>query len=95
MLGPLDWVEERPLSEGARAFSDLFEGYDAGVIAGPEIMVTKDRTVTNLAQLLANENIPFGFQSKGTTGVGQLPPAIQYSISKGLGVHDGLQVSEL
>lgn len=72
-------------------FSDLFEGYDAGVIAGPEIMVTKDRTVTNLAQLLANENIPFGFQSKGTTGVGQLPTAIQYSISKGLGVHDGLQ----
>jgi len=40
---------------------------------------------------LANENIPFGFQSKGTTGVGQLPTAIQYSISKGLGVHDGLQ----
>ena len=72
-------------------FSDLFEGYDAGVCAGPEIMITKDRVVTNLAQLLANENTPFGFQSKGTTGAGQLPTAIQYSISKGLGVHDGLQ----
>lgn len=72
-------------------FSDLFEGYNAGVCVGPEILITKDRAVTNLAQLLANENIPFGFQSKGTTGVGQLPAAIQYSINKGLGVHDGLQ----
>ena len=25
-LGPIDWVEERPLADGARAFRDLHEG---------------------------------------------------------------------
>lgn len=28
-LGPLDWIEERPLSEGARAFGDLLAGKSA------------------------------------------------------------------
>ncbi|MEM7430054.1 MAG: alcohol dehydrogenase catalytic domain-containing protein [Pseudomonadota bacterium] len=34
-LGALDWVEERPLSEGARAFSDIL----AGEAAHPKIML--------------------------------------------------------
>ena len=25
-LGPLDWIEERPLAEGAAAFADLDQG---------------------------------------------------------------------
>jgi imidazolonepropionase-like amidohydrolase len=72
-------------------FPNLLDGYQVGVCAGPEMTVTIDQQKTNLPQLLANERIKFGFQSKGTTGVGQLPDAIQYSVSKGLGVQDGLE----
>lgn len=35
-LGSLDWVEERALSEGARAFSDI----RSGVVAAPKIILT-------------------------------------------------------
>jgi len=34
-LGPLDWIEERPLSDGAAAFRDL----RAGSVAAPKIML--------------------------------------------------------
>ena len=35
-LGPLDWTEARPLSEGAQAFADI----RAGVVAAPKIILT-------------------------------------------------------
>ncbi|MEM8851924.1 MAG: galactitol-1-phosphate 5-dehydrogenase, partial [Pseudomonadota bacterium] len=34
-LGPLDWTETRPLSEGARAFADI----RAGRVAAPKIIL--------------------------------------------------------
>jgi len=34
-LGPLDWMEERPLSEGAQAFADI----RAGLVAAPKIIL--------------------------------------------------------
>ncbi|TFL19681.1 alcohol dehydrogenase catalytic domain-containing protein [Jannaschia formosa] len=34
-LGPLDWVEERPLADGARAFADV----RAGRVAAPKILL--------------------------------------------------------
>jgi hypothetical protein len=34
-LGPLDWVETRPLSEGARAFSDI----KSGRVAAPKLIL--------------------------------------------------------
>jgi len=34
-LGPLDWTEERPLTEGARAFADI----RAGRVAAPKILL--------------------------------------------------------
>ncbi|GIT90590.1 alcohol dehydrogenase [Jannaschia pagri] len=37
-LGPLDWVETRPLSEGARAFADI----RAGTVAAPKIILTPE-----------------------------------------------------
>ncbi|WP_299502581.1 alcohol dehydrogenase catalytic domain-containing protein [uncultured Roseobacter sp.] len=39
-LGALDWVEERPLSEGHRAFKDI----RAGTVAAPKIILTPDHT---------------------------------------------------
>ena len=35
-LGPLDWTEERPLSEGGQAFADI----RAGVVAAPKIILS-------------------------------------------------------
>ena len=35
-LGPLDWVERRPLSEGSRAFSEIREGK----VASPKIVLS-------------------------------------------------------
>ncbi|SMX35888.1 alcohol dehydrogenase catalytic domain-containing protein [Maliponia aquimaris] len=37
-LGPLDWTETRPLSEGARAFADI----RAGRVAAPKIILKPD-----------------------------------------------------
>ncbi|MEM9902332.1 MAG: alcohol dehydrogenase catalytic domain-containing protein [Pseudomonadota bacterium] len=37
-LGPLDWIEARPLSEGARAFADI----RAGHVAAPKIILKPD-----------------------------------------------------
>ena len=34
-LGPLDWVEIRPLKDGARAFEDI----SAGKVAAPKIIL--------------------------------------------------------
>ena len=34
-LGPLDWIEERPLSDGASAFADI----RAGRVAAPKIVL--------------------------------------------------------
>ena len=71
---------------------DALADYDVSVIAGPRLSVAVPKQLerTNLPQLLANERLPFAFQSSGTTGSGQLPGAIQYSVSRGLSTLDAL-----
>ena len=71
---------------------DALADYDVSVIAGPKfsVAVPKQLEATNLPQLLAIEQLPFAFQSSGTTGSGRLPGAIQYSVSKGLSTIDAL-----
>ena len=71
---------------------DALADYDVSVIAGPRLSVAVPKQLerTNLPQLLANERLPFAFQSSGTTGSGQLPGAIQYSVSRGLSTIDAL-----
>ena len=71
---------------------DALADYDVSVIAGPRLSVAvpKQPEATNLPQLLANEQLSFAFQSSGTTGSGQLPGAIQYSVSRGLSTIDAL-----
>ena len=66
--------------------------HKVSVIAGPKfsIPVAKQPEPTNLPQLLANEQLPFAFQSSGTTGSGQLAGAVQYSVSQGLSSIDAL-----
>jgi imidazolonepropionase-like amidohydrolase len=70
----------------------LLEGYDVSVCSGPKFSVTIDKQPpTIMPQLLANERLPFGFQSSGTTGAGQLPSAVQFVVSQGLSPIDALQ----
>ena len=85
----------RTIIVGADALArepDALADFDVSVIAGPRLSVAvpKQPEATNLPQLLANERLPFAFQSSGTTGSGQLPGAIQYSVSRGLSTNDAL-----
>ncbi|WP_299868276.1 alcohol dehydrogenase catalytic domain-containing protein [uncultured Roseobacter sp.] len=42
-LGPLDWLEERPLSEGQSAFRDI----RAGTVAAPKIILTPEHRTSD------------------------------------------------
>jgi imidazolonepropionase-like amidohydrolase len=68
------------------------DGYEVSVAAGPQLSIAREKQPkANLPQVLANEQIPFGFQTGGTTGVGQLPAAVQFSVSQGLAVSDAIR----
>jgi imidazolonepropionase-like amidohydrolase len=49
-----------------------------------------DNKIVNLPQVLANAQVPFGFQSGARAGVKTLPLAVQYAVHKGLGKDDAL-----
>jgi imidazolonepropionase-like amidohydrolase len=70
--------------------ADLLAKNDVSVSVGPALVREVENETHNLPQILANHQIPFGFQSKATTGVRQLPWAIQYAVHKGLGTADAL-----
>src|SRR5439155_6090999 len=59
---------------------DLLAEKRLAIALGPELVRTVDRDRVNLAQTLANRGLPFGFQSKATTGVKTLPLAVQYAV---------------
>ena len=60
------------------------------VSVGPPLIREVENKTYNLPQILANHGVSFGFQSRATTGVRQLPLAVQYSVHKGLGKTDAL-----
>lgn len=70
----------------------LLHEYDVSVCTGPQLSVTiAKQPPTNMPQLLANERLPFGFQSNAITGSAQLPAAVQFSVSQGLSTSDALR----
>ncbi len=69
---------------------ELLADKGVSVSVGPALMQTQENKTYNLPQILANHGVPFAFQSKATTGVRQLPLAVQYSVHKGLGKADAL-----
>ena len=69
---------------------ELLASNDVKVSVGPGLIQTFENNTYNLPQILANHGVPFAFQSKATTGVRQLPLAVQYSVHKGLGKTDAL-----
>jgi imidazolonepropionase-like amidohydrolase len=70
--------------------ADLLAQKQVAVAVGPELVRTVEHESINTAQVLANRGIPFGFQSKATTGVKALPTAVQYAVRRGLGTDDAL-----
>jgi hypothetical protein len=77
-------------AEDAFRLAPLLAQKQVVVAVGPELVRTVDREPVNLAQVLANHGISFGFQSKATTGVKLLPSAVQYAVYRGLGPTDAL-----
>jgi imidazolonepropionase-like amidohydrolase len=77
-------------ADDAFRVADLLAEKHVAVAVGPELVRTVEREPINLAQLLANRGVPFGFQSKATTGVKTLPLAVQYAVRRGLGTDDAL-----
>ncbi len=72
-------------------FPDLLDGHDVSVCAGPQLFVTRDHQRMNLPLHLSQAGIPFGFQSRATTGVRDLPAVVQYAVSQGLSASEALQ----
>jgi imidazolonepropionase-like amidohydrolase len=77
-------------ADDAFRVGDLLAQKQVAVAVGPEIVRTVERDPINLAQVLANRGVPFGYQSKATTGVKTLPLAVQYAVRQGLGIDDAL-----
>lgn len=77
-------------ADDAFRLAELLAEKQVAVAVGPELVRTVDHETVNLAQVLANRGIPFGFQSKATSGVKLLPLAVQYAVRRGLGVEDAL-----
>jgi hypothetical protein len=77
-------------ADDAFRVADLLAEKQVAVAVGPELVRTVEHESINTAQVLANRGIPFGFQSKATTGVKTLPTAVQYAVRRGLGTEDAL-----
>ncbi|HMO15700.1 MAG TPA: amidohydrolase family protein [Pirellulaceae bacterium] len=83
-------------ADGLARFPELLNDKQVAVVAGPDLVVDlrspqqPDRRV-NLVEVLVNEQIRIGFQSKATSGVAQLPSAVGFAVNQGLGVNDGLR----
>jgi imidazolonepropionase-like amidohydrolase len=77
-------------ADDAFRMADLLAEKQVAVAVGPELVRKLERETINLAQMLANRGIPYGFQSRATTGVKSLPVAVQFAVRRGLGADDAL-----
>jgi imidazolonepropionase-like amidohydrolase len=77
-------------ADDAFRLADLLREKQVAVAVGPDLVRMVDHEPINLAQVLANRGVRFGFQSKATTGVKTLPLAVQYAVRRGLGSEDAL-----
>jgi imidazolonepropionase-like amidohydrolase len=77
-------------ADDAFRVGDLLAEKQVAVAVGPDMVRTVEREPINLAQVLSNRGVPFGFQSKATAGVKTLPLAVQYAVRQGLATDDAL-----
>ena len=74
-----------------KRFPELLDGQDVNVCAGPALIAEGEDGRLNIPQMLANDQIAFGFRSEATTGVRDLPQAVQFAVYQGLGTEDALR----
>ncbi|MEP3481502.1 MAG: amidohydrolase family protein [Fuerstiella sp.] len=77
-------------ADDAYRVADLLAKNKVAVSLGPSLVRSVDNKQINQPQVMANHQIPLAFQSNATTGVQQLPLAVQYSVYRGLGTTDAL-----
>ena len=77
-------------ADDAYRVADLLVKHNVSVSVGPTLVNRVDNAVVNLPQVMANHQVPFAFQSNATTGVQQLPMAVQYAVFRGLAPADAL-----
>lgn len=77
-------------SDDVTRVTELLAGKHVGVVAGPGLVRRVDGVLDNIPQTLSNHQIPMGFRSGATTGVRNLPLAVQYAVFRGLGTNDAL-----
>lgn len=78
-------------ADQAHRTAELLRKHDVSVSVGPTMVRRIDNKLVNLPQVLTNNQVPVAFQSNATTGVQQLPLAVQYSVFRGLGTADALR----
>src|SRR4029077_7364803 len=76
--------------DDAFRMAELLAEKEVAVAVGPELVRTVERETVNLAQVLANRGVPFGFQSRAPAGVKTLPLAGPSAVHRGLGTDDAL-----
>ncbi|MCR9201994.1 MAG: amidohydrolase family protein [Planctomycetaceae bacterium] len=78
-------------ADEAHRTADLLSQQEVQVSVGPTMVRRIENKLVNLPQVLTNHQVPVAFQSNATTGVQQLPLAVQYSVFRGLSTTDALK----
>jgi imidazolonepropionase-like amidohydrolase len=80
------------LAGGGDAFRqpELLVDNSIPLLVGPQLVRKVETEQVNLAQVIATRGGRVGFGSGAGSGVKQLPLAVMYAVSKGLGVNDAL-----
>jgi len=77
-------------STDAWRVTESIERNAAAVSVGPALITEVDGKLINLPQQLATGGVELAFQSSATTGVRNLPTAVQFAVHHGLGTSDAL-----
>ena len=77
-------------AEQCYRLADELRESGVSISVGPTMVRRVENEVINLPQVLSSHQIPFAFQSNATTGVRQLPLAVQYAVFRGLSAEDAL-----
>lgn len=77
-------------ADDAYRSAELLAKHDVSVSIGPTLVSRVENKLINMPQVLSNHQVAFAFQSNATSGVRQLPMAVQYAVFRGLGSADAL-----
>jgi len=88
-----DFDLETVLTGAEEAFRDAepLAKAEVGVAVGPRLVRSVEGEPVNLAQVLANAGVAFGFQSEARTGAATLSLVVRHAARQGLGATDALR----